>query len=280
MRSLNSFRLVSVLLAVLAALILIYPLVALVLGSDLSQITTLLSDPRNQNAIYLSLLTASQAAAISLIIGYPLALWLSKSKSVFSIFIRALVLVPLVLPPVVSGLALLLAFGRGSLIEPILLSLDLRVVFTTSAVVLAQLFVSMPFVVLALEGAFRGSDFLEEETAATLGARPARVFFTVTLPRFMPATLLAFLLAFSRSLGEFGATLTFAGSLEGVSRTLPLRIYLLRESDLSAAVSLAVLMLILALVVVFIAYIAPVLRNKNLRSHPKALGDSSFRGER
>lgn len=241
-------------LTLLALTILIYPIFSLVQGANFGSLPQLLQSWANVQALVLSLLTATLAACLALITGFPLALYLAKANGFFPILLRALVLVPLVLPPVVSGLALLLAFGRGSLIEPLLDLLGVQIVFTTAAVVLAQLFVSLPFVVLALEGAFASSSFAPERTAATLGAGPARVFWTITFRRFLPAILLAFLLAFARSLGEFGATLTFAGSLEGVSRTLPLQIYLLRETDLTAAVTLAVLTLLLALLVVVLAY--------------------------
>jgi molybdate transport system permease protein len=164
--------------------------------------------------------------------------------------VRSLVLVPLVLPPVVGGIALLYVFGRLGLIGHYLETLGMRVAFTTTAVVLAQTFVSLPFLVLALEGAARtaGSDY--DLVAATLGARPGAVFWRVTLPLLAPGLLSGSVLAFARALREFGATLTFAGSRPGVTRTLPLEIYLQREADPQAAVALSMLLIAVAAVVV------------------------------
>jgi molybdate transport system permease protein len=155
-----------------------------------------------------------------------------------------------VVPPVVGGIALLYVFGRLGLIGHYLETLGMRVAFTTTAVVLAQTFVSLPFLVLALEGAARtaGSDY--DLVAATLGARPGAVFWRVTLPLLAPGLLSGSVLAFARALGEFGATLTFAGSRPGVTRTLPLEIYLQREADPQAAVALSMLLIAVAAVVV------------------------------
>ena len=154
---------------------------------------------------------------------------------------RPLILLPLVLPPVVGGIALLYAFGRLGLIGEYLDAAGIQIAFTTTAVVLAQTFVSLPFLVIALEGAARtaGADY--EVVAATLGARPTTVWWRVSLPLLAPGLISGAVLAFARSLGEFGATLTFAGSREGVTRTLPLEIYLQRESDADAAVALSLL---------------------------------------
>ena len=158
--------------------------------------------------------------------------------------------VPLVLPPVVGGIALLYAFGRLGLIGHYLEAAGIHIAFTTTAVVLAQTFVSLPFLVIALEGAARtaGADY--EVVAATLGARPSTVWWRVSLPLLAPGLISGAVLAFARSLGEFGATLTFAGSREGVTRTLPLEIYLQRESDADAAVALSLLLVVVAAVVV------------------------------
>jgi molybdate transport system permease protein len=157
---------------------------------------------------------------------------------------------PLVLPPVVGGIALLYAFGRLGLIGAYLDAAGIQIAFTTTAVVLAQTFVSLPFLVIALEGAARtaGADY--EVVAATLGARPTMVWWRVSLPLLAPGLISGAVLAFARSLGEFGATLTFAGSRQGVTRTLPLEIYLQRESDPDAAVALSLLLVAVAAVVV------------------------------
>jgi molybdate transport system permease protein len=163
---------------------------------------------------------------------------------------RPLILLPLVLPPVVGGIALLYAFGRLGLIGQYLDAAGIHIAFTTSAVVLAQTFVSLPFLVIALEGAARTAGAEFEVVAATLGARPTTVWWRVSLPLLAPGLVSGAVLAFARSLGEFGATLTFAGSREGVTRTLPLEIYLQRESDADAAVALSVLLVVVAAVVV------------------------------
>ena len=179
-----------------------------------------------------------------------MALVLARSNVRAVRLTRPLILLPLVLPPVVGGIALLYAFGRLGLLGQSLEAAGIRIAFSTTAVVLAQTFVSLPFLVIALEGAARtaGADY--EVVAATLGARPTTVWWRVSLPLLAPGLVSGAVLAFARSLGEFGATLTFAGSREGVTRTLPLEIYLQRESDADAAVALSVLLVAVAAVVV------------------------------
>jgi molybdate transport system permease protein len=164
--------------------------------------------------------------------------------------LRPFILLPLVLPPVVGGIALLYAFGRVGLIGRYLDAAGVRIAFSTTAVVLAQTFVSLPFLVIAVEGAARSAGADYEMVAATLGARPSMVWWRVTLPLLVPGLISGAVLAFARSLGEFGATLTFAGSREGVTRTLPLEIYLQRVSDADAAVALSILLMAVAAVVV------------------------------
>ncbi|UVS76792.1 Sulfate transport system permease protein CysW [Actinokineospora sp. UTMC 2448] len=164
--------------------------------------------------------------------------------------VRALVLLPLVLPPVVGGLALLYLLGRSGLAGEVLDAAGIRVPYTTAAVVLAQTFVAMPFLVVGLEGALRTAGARYEAVAATLGARPWTVFRRVTVPLVLPALGSALVLCFARALGEFGATITFAGSLQGVTRTLPLEVYLLGETDVDAAVSVSLLLVVVAVAVV------------------------------
>ena len=167
--------------------------------------------------------------------------------------LRALVLLPLVLPPVVGGIALLYTFGRLGLLGEHLEGWGISIAFSTSAVVLAQTFVSLPFLVVSLEGALRTSGREYETVAATLGARPTTVLRRVTIPLVLPGLVSGAVLAFARALGEFGATLTFAGSLEGKTRTLPLEIYLQRETDADAAVALSLLLIVVAAVIVIAA---------------------------
>ena len=164
-----------------------------------------------------------------------------------------MMLLPLVLPPVVGGLALLYTFGRRGLLGHTLDLLGFRIAFSTTAVVLAQTFVALPFLVVSLEGTLRAVGPRYEVAAATLGARPTTVLRRVTLPLVWPGLLSGAVLSFARSLGEFGATLTFAGSLQGVTRTLPLEIYLQRETDPDAAVALSLVLVAVAVLVVGVA---------------------------
>jgi molybdate transport system permease protein len=187
---------------------------------------------------------------LCIVLGVPMALVFARNESRMVRWTRPLILLPLVLPPVVGGIALLYAFGRLGLIGQYLDAAGIHIAFTTSAVVLAQTFVSLPFLVIALEGAARTAGAEFEVVAATLGARPTTVWWRVSLPLLAPGLVSGAVLAFARSLGEFGATLTFAGSREGVTRTLPLEIYLQRESDADAAVALSVLLVVVAAVVV------------------------------
>lgn len=244
-------------LAGLAMAVVALPLVAIIVHVPWGQAGALLTAPSSLTALRLSLLTASISALICLVLALPLALVLTRTTWPGRSVLRALVLVPLVLPPVVSGLALLMTVGRMGVLGPLLSEAGIRVVFTTTAVVLAQVFVSLPFTVLTLESALISAGIEPERIAATLGATPLRVLWQVTLPRLLPALLTGTVLAFARSLGEFGATLTVAGSLEGTTRTLPLLIYLTRESDDGSAAVLSLLLVIVAAVVVLVAYARP-----------------------
>jgi molybdate transport system permease protein len=167
--------------------------------------------------------------------------------------LRSLVLLPLVLPPVVGGLALLYTFGKRGLVGETFTVVGETVAFSTLAVVMAQVFVALPFLVVSLEGALRVAGERYEVVAASLGARPTTVLWRVTLPLALPGLLSGSVLAFARSLGEFGATITFAGSKEGVTRTLPLEVYLQRESDPDAAIALALVLVVVAVLVIGLA---------------------------
>lgn len=226
------------------------PLVALAAQVDWARFGHLVTSPASQTALLLSLRTATASTLLCLVLGVPLALVLARHQNRAVRLLRPIVLLPLVLPPVVGGLALLYVFGRLGLLGQYLEAAGVRVAFTTSAVVLAQAFVSLPFLVIALEGAARTAGSGYDAVAATLGARPTAVWWRVTLPLLGPGLLSGAVLAFARALGEFGATLTFAGSREGVTRTLPLEIYLQREADPDAAVALSVLLIAVAAAVV------------------------------
>jgi molybdate transport system permease protein len=236
--------------AALGALFVAVPLVAVAAKVDWPRFWSLISSPSSVTALLLSLKTAAASTVLCLLLGVPMAFVLARSDSRLVRMARPVILLPLVLPPVVGGIALLYAFGRLGLIGQYLDAAGIQIAFTTTAVVLAQTFVSLPFLVIALEGAARtvGADY--EVVAATLGARPTTVWWRVSLPLLAPGLVSGAVLAFARSLGEFGATLTFAGSREGVTRTLPLEIYLQRESDADAAVALSLLLVAVAAVVV------------------------------
>lgn len=226
------------------------PLLALVVKVDWARFGTLVTGPDARAALLLSLRTAAASTLLCLLLGVPLALVLARHRNRVARALRPLILLPLVLPPVVGGLALLYVFGRLGLLGHYLEAAGIRIAFTTAAVVLAQTFVSLPFLVIALEGAARTAGTGYDMVAATLGARPSVVWWQVTLPLLGPGLLSGAVLAFARAMGEFGATLTFAGSRRGVTRTMPLEIYLQREADPDAAVALSVLLIGVAAVVV------------------------------
>jgi len=236
--------------AAVGALFVVLPLIAVAAKVDWPHFWSLVTSESSTTALWLSLKTAAASTALCVLLGVPMAMVLARSDARLVRLARPLILLPLVLPPVVGGIALLYAFGRLGLIGESLNAAGIQIAFTTTAVVLAQTFVSLPFLVIALEGAARtaGADY--EVVAATLGARPTTVWWRVSLPLLAPGLISGAVLAFARSLGEFGATLTFAGSREGVTRTLPLEIYLQRESDADAAVALSLLLVAVAAVVV------------------------------
>lgn len=226
------------------------PLVAIAVKVDWPHFWSLISSDSSATALLLSLRTAAASTTLCVLVGVPMALVLARSRLRVVRLLRPLILLPLVLPPVVGGIALLYAFGRLGLIGRYLEAAGMNIAFSTTAVVLAQTFVSLPFLVISLEGAARSAGADYEVVAATLGARPSTVWWRVTLPLVLPGLASGAVLAFARSLGEFGATLTFAGSLQGVTRTLPLEIYLQRVSDPDAAVALSLLLVAVAAFVV------------------------------
>jgi molybdate transport system permease protein len=236
--------------AAIGALFVVLPLIAVAAKVNWLHFWSLITSESSTTALLLSLKTAAASTALCLLLGVPMAMVLARSDARLVRMARPLILLPLVLPPVVGGIALLYVFGRLGLIGEYLNAAGIQIAFTTTAVVLAQTFVSLPFLVIALEGAARtaGADY--EVVAATLGARPTTVWWRVSLPLLAPGLISGAVLAFARSLGEFGATLTFAGSREGVTRTLPLEIYLQRESDADAAVALSLLLVAVAAIVV------------------------------
>lgn len=237
----------------IGAAFVLLPLVAIVLKVDWANFGALITSESSRDALLLSLRTSAASTALCVLVGVPMATVLARTSFPGQSIARSLVLLPLVLPPVVGGLALLYTFGRRGLLGHTLEVLDVRIAFSTIAVVLAQTFVALPFLVVSLEGSLRTAGHRYETVAASLGAGPTTVFRRVTLPLVMPGLLAGAVLSFARAMGEFGATITFAGSLQGVTRTLPLEIYLQRESDPDAAVALALVLVVFAVVVIAIA---------------------------
>lgn len=236
--------------AALGALLVAVPILAMALTVDWGNFWPLISSEASTDALWLSLRTATASTVLCLFFGIPLAVVLARTNGTAATLLRSLVLLPLVLPPVVGGIALIQAFGRRGLLGHTLDVLGLEIAFSTTAVVIAQTFVAMPFLVLSLEGALRAAGTRYEDVAATLGAAPTNVFRRVTLPLALPGLISGTILAFARCLGEFGATITFAGSLQGTTRTLPLEIYLQREGDPRAAVALSLVLVAVAVLVI------------------------------
>lgn len=239
--------------ATVGALLLVVPLVGLLLRAPWSGLGRILGTPEARDALWLSLFSATLATVISVVLGVPLA-WVLARSSVRGLgLLRALVTLPLVLPPVVGGVALLLVLGRNGLVGQWLDAwFGITLPFTTAAVVLAETFVAMPFLVVAVEGAFRSADSGYDEAAATLGAGRLTVFWRVTLPLVRPALVAGSVLCWARALGEFGATVTFAGNLPGVTQTMPLAVYLQMETDPAAALALSLVLLAVSVTVLFV----------------------------
>lgn len=241
--SLSSLPLSVRVLGIIAALAIVTPLIGVGLRVPWGQIPTLLGGESAQIALWLSLRTALISTLVSLILGVPLALALARQWPGVGLA-RIVVVLPMTMPPVVAGIALLATFGRRGWLGPSLQEAGISIAFSTTAVVLAQVFVSMPFLVVTLEAALRSRDCQAERMARTLGAGSLTVLARITLPLVAPALARGTALALGRALGEFGATLTFAGSLEGTTRTMPLAIYLERESDADTALALAVALVV------------------------------------
>lgn len=243
--------------AVAGIVFLLVPIIGMISRIDPNDLTEVIFAAESRLAMQLSLLTSVISAVISIVIGFPLGYLLATRTFPGQRIVRILILLPLVLPPVVSGLALLYTWGRSAVLGSTLESAGLSLAYTTAAVIMAQVFVSLPFMVMSVETATAGLGRGYELTAAELGAKPNRVFFTVTLPLLRQGIMTGAVLCFARSLGEFGATLTFAGSLSGVTRTMPLQIYLVRESDPQAAIGLSLLLVVIAVAIIILAYRSP-----------------------
>jgi len=239
--------------AAAGAAFVLLPLIAILSRVNWGDYVELITSPASKAALWLSLRTSAASTLACLVLGVPMAVVLARTAFRGQDLLRSLVLLPLVLPPVVGGIALLYTFGRRGLLGHSLEVLGIQIAFSTTAVVMAQTFVALPFLVVSLEGALRTAGERYEIVAASLGAGPTTVFRRVTLPLVMPGLVSGAVLSFARALGEFGATITFAGSLQGVTRTLPLEIYLQRETDADAAVALSLLLVVVAVLVIAVA---------------------------
>jgi molybdate transport system permease protein len=236
--------------AVVGLAFLVLPLVGLLVRTPWRSLPDRLTAPGVLDALRLSLITATVATLLCVLFGVPLAWLLARTDFPGRRLVRALVTVPLVLPPVVGGVALLLVFGRRGLLGRWLDSaFGVTLPFTTAGVVVAEAFVAMPFLVIAVEGALRGADTRYEEAAATLGAGRWTAFRRVTLPLVAPGVAAGAVLCWARALGEFGATITFAGNFPGRTQTMPLAVYLALEQDLQAAIVLSLVLLVVSVAI-------------------------------
>ncbi len=230
--------------AAVALLFLVLPLAGLVLRAPWADAGAVLTGEDALQALKLSLITATVSAIIVVLIGVPLAWVLARPGLRGAFVLRALITIPLVLPPVVGGVALFTVLGRSGLLgRPLYQLTGFAFPFTPYAVILAQVFVALPFLVLSVEGALRAADRRYEEAASTLGARPVTIFRRITLPLIAPGIAAGAVLAWARALGEFGATITFAGNFPGTTRTMPLEVYLALETNPGSALLLSVLLL-------------------------------------
>jgi molybdate transport system permease protein len=233
--------------AALAVAFLVLPVVGLLVRTPWSSLGPQLTGPGVGAALRLSLVSATLATLLSVVMGVPLAWVLARSRIRGRTVLRALVTVPLVLPPVVGGVALFLVLGRQGLVGRWLdEAFGITIPFTTTAVVIAETFVAMPFLVISVEGALRAADARFEDAAATLGADRWTTFRRVTLPLVAPGIAAGAVLCWARALGEFGATITFAGNFPGTTQTMPLAVYLALQDDPEAAIVLSLVLLVVS----------------------------------
>lgn len=254
-------RVLCALLVVVAVSLFALPLVGMLAAAPWSSLYDLVTSDEAVDALRLSLVSSLGAAALSIVLGLPLAAWLARGSSPLRSAVRVVVTLPVVLPPIVAGIALLLAFGRNGLVGAWLeRSFGVSLPFTTAATVVAAAYMGMPFFVLSAEAGLRAADARFDEAARTLGANPTQRFLWITLPMVRPALLTGALLAWARALGEFCATQMFAGNLQGTTRTLPLQCAIAMESAPELAIGLS---LVLASTSVLVLWLV---RNRLLRS--------------
>ena len=236
--------------AATALAFLVIPVAAVLVRAPWGTLVDDLSAPEARDALRLSLVTTVTSTVVCVAFGIPLAWLLARTSFRGRSLVRAMVTLPLVLPPVVGGVALLLAFGRNGILgKPLDDAFGISLPFTTAAVVMAQVFVALPFLVISVEGAFRASGERYDEAAATLGASRWSTFRRVTLPLAFPGVVAGAVLCWARALGEFGATITFAGNFPGTTRTMPTQVYLALQDDPDSAIALSLVLIVVSVVV-------------------------------
>jgi molybdate transport system permease protein len=241
---------VVVALAAIGAAFFILPLIGLFVRAPWGDAVRSLTAPETLEALKLSMVASLSATGVALVLGVPLAWIFARVEFPGRNLLRALTTLPMVLPPVVGGVALFLAFGRRGLVGSWLDSaFGITIPFTTAAVVMAETFVAMPFLIITVEAGLRSMDRRYEEAARTLGAKRWTVFTRVTLPLIGPSLFAGAVLCWARALGEFGATITFAGNFPGVTQTMPLAVYLLLETNQEASYILSLVLLLISLLV-------------------------------
>lgn len=260
-----------ILVSLIALTVIIGPLIALAIRVPWDRFTEVLSQDATKDLLIISLSSAAWATVCTLLLGVPLAAWLSSLQRGGE-FVRLFVLLPLAMPPVVAGLALSAAIGNRGLTAPLLDTLGLRFAFAFPGVVVSHIFIALPFVVVSVDSALRQIDEEVKASASGVGMSNRAILWKITIPAIASAIATGAGLAFARSLGEFGTTLTFAGSLPGVTRTMPLGIYLEREIDPDRAYVLAAMLIILAFIVLALASL-PILLRRRPREAARSVGD-------
>jgi molybdate transport system permease protein len=250
-------RVVTAFAAAALLFLLVLPVLALLLRAPTSDIVARLSEPAVLAAVRLSLLTSVCAALLATVLGLPVAYLLATREFRGKRVLEAIIALPMVLPPTVAGVGLLLAFGRAGITGRALSLVGISIPFTTAAVVIAEAFIAAPFFVGAAAAGFREVEPRYLEAAATLRATPATAFFRVLLPLAFPSVLAGATMSWARAIGEFGATITFAGNLPGVTQTMPLAVYVALQTDLEAAIALSVLLVLLSLIILLAVRAVP-----------------------
>jgi molybdate transport system permease protein len=258
-REKQPFNPLLALLAALAALFFVFPLIGLITGAPWGHVTEVITSKSSLDALGLSIVASLSSTAIALAFGFPLAWLLARGRVRFKGLLRALVTLPMVLPPVVGGIALLLAYGRRGIIgEPLDKATGFSLPFTLAGVIVAESFVAMPFFVLTVESGLRSINRRLEDAARSLGAGRWMVFRRVTLPLLWPSLAAGTVLTWARALGEFGATITFAGNLPGVTQTMPLAVYISQSSGkMDEAIALSLVLVVVSLVVMIVRRQSP-----------------------